>query len=76
MFGSRIKKIIIEEVDKLSFSQQKKLHEYACAMIASGGEGVPGSALLKFAGMFDRQTISEMKEAVSADCEKVERGGW
>ena len=76
MFGRGIKRIIIDDIKKLSFSQQKKLHDYARAMLVSRPVGTKGAELLKFSGIYDKKTLKEMKEAIQEGCEKVDRGEW
>jgi hypothetical protein len=76
MFGQGMKKILNEDVKKLSFSQQKKLHDYARAMIVSRQIENKGSDLLKFSGMFDKKSIKEMKEAIESGCERIDHSDW
>ncbi|TAL39769.1 MAG: hypothetical protein EPN93_00560 [Spirochaetes bacterium] len=71
MMKRGLKKIIIEDVNKLSLGQQKKLHEYARAMLVSRPMGSSGSELLRFSGSFDKKSIKEMKEALH-ECERLD----
>jgi hypothetical protein len=73
IFGRGIKRIIIDDIKKLSFSQQKKLHDYARAMLVPRPVGTRGSDLMKFSGMFDKKTVNEMKGAIREGCERVDR---
>lgn len=75
MFGHGIKKILFEDVKRLSFSQQKKLHDYARTMIISRPAESRGSDLLRFSGVFDKKSVKEMREAI-LDCERVDNGEW
>lgn len=72
---TRYEKILIEDVQRLTFSQQKKLHEYARAMMVSRPSGSKGSELLRFSGFFDKKSVREMMIAIR-DCEKVDNGEW
>lgn len=64
MFGQRIKKAIIDGIKKLSMSRQKKLHDYARALLLSRPVGTRGTDLLRFSGSFDKKSIKEMMEAL------------
>jgi hypothetical protein len=70
-----IKKALIEDVEKLSPGQQKKLRDFARALLVSRPAGARGTDLLRFSGTFDKKSIRQMKEAV-AECETVDQSEW
>lgn len=70
MPGQGIKKTIIDDIKNLSISRQKKLHDYARAMLVSKPVGSLGKELARFSGMLDKKTAMEMKKAIQEACEQ------
>jgi len=71
-----LKKIIIEDLKKLSLGQQKKVHDFARALLVSKPSGVKGIDLVRFANLFDAKTIAGMKSAIKKGCEEIDRDEW
>jgi len=76
MIEKHITKTIMSDVKKLSLVQQKRLHDFALAMLMSESRGTAGSDLVKFSGTIDSTSIREMREAIQDGCERVDRDDW
>ncbi len=75
MINLEIKKLLIEYLNHLPIESQKKVRNFAHALVISQSKGTSGKDLLKFSGIMDQNDIDEMKEAIG-DCEKVDQSGW
>jgi hypothetical protein len=60
----------------LAPEQQRQVLEYARSLGATPRQGVPGEALLRFAGTMSREDAAELTRAVEEDCEAVDPHGW
>jgi hypothetical protein len=67
---------ISERLAHLEPAQQRAVLDYANALAASPRWGVPGSALLQFAGTMDPEVAREIAEAIEEGCERVDPNGW
>ncbi len=56
--------------------QQKQVLEYARALSESPRRGVPGQALLRFAGAIPADDLRTIARAVEEGCEAVDPRGW
>ncbi len=62
--GTSVEQEILDEIYKLRKGQQVEFAK-------SEMKGIPGKALLRFAGTIDREDLDRMAEAIQADCEGV-----
>jgi hypothetical protein len=60
----------------LAPEQQRQVLEYARSLGAAPRQGVPGEALLRFAGTMSREDAAELALAVEEDCEAIDPHGW
>jgi hypothetical protein len=69
-----VKDRIIEQVDRLSDSQERQVLNFAEQLAAPSG--VPGRELLRFAGSIDPVDLEAMSLAVQEGCEGVDPNAW
>lgn len=74
MLDAAYRKDILEALDHLDKEGQRK----ALAYIRSLGAhtGVPGAALLRFAGSIPSDDLNQMAQAIEDDCEKIDNDDW
>lgn len=68
-----IREQLAQQIDRLTEEQQKRLLETAKAIARP--KGIPGSALLKFAGRIPADDVERMEKAIE-DCEQIDPDGW
>lgn len=76
MVAPQLKDDILERLDRLPPHLQKRVVDFADALVASEPQGVPGAKLLKFAGTIDKQSLREMGQAIEEGCEQIDPDGW
>lgn len=67
---------VVEQLRGMPQSLQKQVLEFAKNLTNSTVQGVPGSQLLRFAGMIPPDDIALMREAIEQDCEQVDVNEW
>ena len=60
----------------LNDEQRERLSDYVGALTADPPRGVPGHALLRFAGTLPEDTLRRMEAAIEEDCERIDHEGW
>jgi hypothetical protein len=75
MAPSPIKQKILERLDQLPESEQRKILEFA-ENLPSTPKGTPGKDLLRFFGTIDSDECRRMEEAIEAGCERVDPRDW
>jgi hypothetical protein len=63
-------------VHQLPIEQQRHVLELVRALAAAQVRGVPGQALLRFAGTIDAHDLATMAQAIEDGCERVDGGDW
>lgn len=71
-----LKSKIIDELDNLSWEQQKKMLDYLLSLKIPQIKGTSGKDLLQFCGAITKHDLDTMERAIAEDCEKVEANGW
>ncbi len=61
---------------QLPLEQQRHVLEFVRALAAMRVRGVPGRALLRFAGAIDVSDLATMAQAIEDDCEQVHGEDW
>jgi len=69
-----LKESIIQAIQRLTHDQQRKLLEFINAM-AQRTSGKEPSKLLKFAGLFEEESLREIEHSI-ADCEQIDEDEW
>ncbi|MBW4638669.1 MAG: hypothetical protein KME05_10610 [Gloeocapsa sp. UFS-A4-WI-NPMV-4B04] len=67
---------VVEQLRGMPQSLQKQVLEFAKNLTDSTVQGVPGSQLLRFAGMLSPDDIALMRGAIEQDCEQVDVNEW
>lgn len=65
-----------ERLSLLGPDQQRQVLEYARALSEAPQRGVPGQALLRFAGGIPADDLRVIAQAVEEGCEGVDPRGW
>lgn len=65
-----IKEEIIEQLDKLPIGMQKRVLDFAQALVISMPKGKSGKDLMKFVGTISPEDAKEMEEAIKEGCEQ------
>ncbi|WP_059001923.1 hypothetical protein [Leptolyngbya sp. NIES-2104] len=67
---------VIEQLRRMPKNSQKRVLEFAKSLNHSTVQGVPGSQLLRFAGVIAPDDIALMRKAIEQDCEQVDMNEW
>lgn len=74
MVDSSIQNELLSALGQLPIAQQHQVLEYARTLATP--HGVPGAALLQFAGSIDESELEKMAVAIEDGCEKVDSNEW
>jgi len=76
MLNVMIKKQIINQMGLLDYEHQRRVLEFARALVVTCPKGVPGKKLLSFAGIIPAADLKVMEQAIQDSCEKVDLNEW
>lgn len=76
MVGFALEQEFRDSLAVLAPEQQRQVLEYARSLGAATRQGVPGTALLRFAGAMSREDAAELARAVEEGCEAIDPDGW
>ena len=76
MISSTLETEIQEQLLQLPLEQQRQVLEFARALVTARVCGVPGHALVRFAGLVETDDLALMKQAIEDDCEQVQPNEW
>lgn len=76
MLNLEIKKKLLEDLKRLTFDSQKKVQEFAHALLITQNKGKAGKELASFAGILTPEDSRELKRIIDAECERVDINGW
>ncbi|WP_425616227.1 hypothetical protein NA78x_006166 [Anatilimnocola sp. NA78] len=76
MVDRSIQSQLVACLDDLAVAQQRQVLEFALNLRAKPVVGVPGSALLVFAGTIDEGDLNLMSAAMEDGCERIDTDGW
>lgn len=74
MLDATYRKDILEALDHLDKEEQRQALAYIRSLRAR--TGVPGTALLRFAGSIPLDDLKQMAQAIEEDCEKIDNDDW
>jgi hypothetical protein len=63
-------------IQGLNCEQQGMIAEYVTALAANPPRGVPGHALLRFAGTIPEDSLRQMEQAIEEDFERIDYEEW
>ena len=64
------------QLNNLPLDQQRQVLDFARALSLAQPNGVPGSALLPFAGTIEPDDLLIMSQAADVDCEQISPQEW
>jgi hypothetical protein len=67
---------IYEHLQQLPVEQQRQVLGFVRALAATRVRGVPGQALLRFAGAIDASDLTTMAQAIEEGCEHIHAEDW
>lgn len=76
MISLEIKKKLIEDLSNLPFDSQKKVQEFAHALLITQSRGKSGKEMIKFSGIMSNDDAGELKRIIESGCEKVDLNEW
>ena len=76
MMSPTLETEIQEQLSQLPLEQQRQVLEFARALVTARVRGVPGHALLRFAGLVETDDLALMKQAIEDGCEQVHPNEW
>ena len=63
-------------LQQLPLEHQRYVLEFARTLVAARVRGIPGEALLRFAGTIDSSDLTTMAQAIEDGCEQVHDEDW
>ena len=76
MSSLKLEEEIYEHLQQLSLEQQQQVLGFVRALVATRVRGVPGQALLHFAGAIDASDLTTMAQAIEEGCEHIHAEDW
>jgi hypothetical protein len=76
MMSPTLETEIQEQLSQLPLEQQRQVLEFARALVATRVRGVPGHAVLRFAGLIETDDLATMQQAIEEGCEQVQANEW
>jgi hypothetical protein len=76
MLNVTVKKQIISQMGLLDYEHQRRVLDFARALVVTCPKGVPGKQLLSFAGTIPADDLKTMEQAIEDSCEKVDQNEW
>jgi hypothetical protein len=76
MVNPEIKKKLIEDLKNLPFDSQKKVQEFAHALLITQHRGKSGKEMIKFSGILTNDEAGELRRIIESGCEMVDINEW
>lgn len=76
MLSPLVEQELHQHLEVLPATQQRQVLEFARALSLAQPKGVPGSALLPFAGAIETDDLLIMSQAADEDCELITSQDW
>jgi hypothetical protein len=76
MINLEIKKKLIEDLKNLPFDSQKKVQEFAHALLITQSRGKSGKDMARFSGILNHEEAGELKKRIKNGCEQVDINEW
>ncbi|HEY2881340.1 MAG TPA: hypothetical protein VGJ15_02880 [Pirellulales bacterium] len=76
MVDKAVRDQLIEKLDQMPVSLQRRVLEFASTVGDRLPPGMPGSELAKFAGAISPEDCALMEKAIEEGCEQVDLNEW
>ena len=76
MSTTAMKNELLKQFNRLPIDRQRQVVQFARALERITHSGVPGSALISFAGSISPSDLHVISQAVEEDCERVDAHEW
>ncbi len=76
MIDGSIHDELLKQLERLSPNLQRRVVEFAAALVRSVPKGTPGDELLRFCGVLPPEDAQAMIEAIQSGCERIDGDGW
>ncbi|HUT12226.1 MAG TPA: hypothetical protein VMY42_17135 [Thermoguttaceae bacterium] len=76
MVDMRMQEELLTQVGQLPSGLQRRVLDFAVALVQSVPKGTPSQDLLRFAGVLKPEDARAMIEAIEQGCEQVDSDGW
>ena len=76
MVSPAIKDELLSRMGQLPLDMQRRVLDFADALVRTEPKGVSGEALAPIVGTLDEESARQMIEAIEEGCEQVDEGGW
>jgi hypothetical protein len=76
MIVPKLETEICEYLHQLPLEQQRHVLAFVRALATAQVRGVPGQALLRFAGAIDASDLASMAQAIEEGCEHINDEEW
>lgn len=71
-----LKEQLLDDFERLPAEMQRKVGEFAHALVLTTPRGTPARQLLPLVGTLDPESAREMREAIEEGCERVDMNEW
>ncbi len=76
MLSPLVEQELHQHLEVLPANQQRQVLDFARALSSAQPNGIPGSALLPFAGAIETDDLLIMSQAADEDCEQIISQDW
>jgi hypothetical protein len=76
MIDSSLREELLKEMDGLTPAMQRRVLDFARALVEATPRGTPGNELLQFAGIMTPSEADEFLRRIEEDCERVDPNEW
>lgn len=73
---TKISDQVVEQLSVLPTHMQRRVLDFARALVLSEPKGVPGKTLRSFAGTMTPEEAAQMQADIEETCENVDQDGW
>ena len=76
MVATAIQEELLKRLEQLAPEMQRRVLDFATALVLSKPKGTPAADLLRFAGTIGPEDARQMTEAIEAECERIDPNEW
>lgn len=67
---------ILNELNRLDEPELRRVLEFVRSLPAETVKGESGDSILRIVGTIPPEDLKEMRDAIEADCERIDSDGW